>query len=362
MLKFSKIQEIIPKNEISLLKNISEMGHEEIIFCSDSKTKLKAIIAVHSTELGPGLGGCRMWNYKNDIAAIKDVLRLSRGMTYKASITGLNLGGGKAVIIGDSSKDKTEQMMESFGEFVDSFNGKYITAEDVGMTTGDMEIIKRKTNHVVGTPKSMGGSGDPSVVTAYGVYMGMKGSAKYLWNNDNLRGKKIFIQGIGNVGRNLIEYLQKEDAIILINDINKDKVEEINKKYNVSVLNDLDMFSEKIDIYSPCALGATLNNKSIPKLTCSIIAGAANNQLEEEGVHDIMLKNKNILYAPDFLINAGGLINVYSELKQFNQEKALKKTEEIYNTTISILDKSEKENISTHSAALSIAQERLSSK
>ena len=362
MLKFSKIQEIIPKNEISLLKNISDMGHEEIIFCSDSKTKLKAIIAVHSTELGPGLGGCRMWNYKNDIAAIKDVLRLSRGMTYKASITGLNLGGGKAVIIGDSSKDKTEQMMESFGEFVDSFDGKYITAEDVGMTTGDMEIIKRKTNHVVGTPKSMGGSGDPSVVTAYGVYMGMKGSAKYLWNNDNLRGKKIFIQGIGNVGRNLIEYLQKEDAIILINDINKDKVEEINKKYNVSVLNDLDMFSEKIDIYSPCALGATLNNKSIPKLTCSIIAGAANNQLEEEGVHDIMLKNKNILYAPDFLINAGGLINVYSELKQFDQEKALKKTEEIYNTTISILDKSEKENISTHSAALSIAQERLSSK
>ena len=362
MLKFSKIQEIIPKNEISLLKNISDMGHEEIIFCSDSKTKLKAIIAVHSTELGPGLGGCRMWNYKNDIAAIKDVLRLSRGMTYKASITGLNLGGGKAVIIGDSSKDKTEQMMESFGEFVDSFDGKYITAEDVGMTTGDMEIIKRKTNHVVGTPKSMGGSGDPSVVTAYGVYMGMKGSAKYLWNNDNLRGKKIFIQGIGNVGRNLIEYLQKEDAIILINDINKEKVEEINKKYNVSVLNDLDMFSEKIDIYSPCALGATLNNKSIPKLTCSIIAGAANNQLEEEGVHDIMLKNKNILYAPDFLINAGGLINVYSELKQFDQEKALKKTEEIYNTTISILDKSEKENISTHSAALSIAQERLSSK
>jgi len=362
MLKFSKIQEIIPKNEISLLKNISDMGHEEIIFCSDSKTKLKAIIAVHSTELGPGLGGCRMWNYKNDIAAIKDVLRLSRGMTYKASITGLNLGGGKAVIIGDSSKDKTEQMMESFGEFVNSFDGKYITAEDVGMTTGDMEIIKRKTNHVVGTPKSMGGSGDPSVVTAYGVYMGMKGAAKYLWNNDNLKGKKIFIQGIGNVGRNLIEYLQKEDAIILINDINKEKVEEINKKYNVSVLNDLDMFSEKIDIYSPCALGATLNNKSIPKLTCSIIAGAANNQLEEEGVHDIMLKNKNILYAPDFLINAGGLINVYSELKQFDQEKALKKTEEIYNTTISILDKSEKENISTHSAALSIAQERLSSK
>ena len=362
MLKFSKIQEIIPEKEISLLKNISNMGHEDIIYCTDTETNLKAIIAVHSTKLGPGLGGCRMWNYESNLAAINDVLRLSRGMTFKASITGLNLGGGKAVIIGDSSKDKTEKMMESFGEFVESLNGKYITAEDVGMTTSDMEMIKRKTNHVVGTPKSMGGSGDPSVVTAYGVYMGMKGSANFLWNNDNLKGKKILIQGIGNVGKNLIQYLQKEDANIYINDINKEKIEEIKKQYNVSELNDIDMFKEKIDIYSPCALGATLNNNTIPKLTCSIVAGAANNQLEQEGVHDIMLKNRNILYAPDFLINAGGLINVYSELKKFDQEKALNKTEEIYNTTISILDKSKKEDISSHSAALSIAQERLSSK
>ena len=361
MLKFSKIQEIIPEKEISLLKKISDMGHEDIRFCTDTKTNLKAIIAVHSTKLGPGLGGCRMWNYENNLAAIKDVLRLSRGMTFKASITGLNLGGGKAVIMGDSTKDKTEKMMESFGEFVDSLNGKYITAEDVGMSTSDMEVIKRKTNHVVGTPKSMGGSGDPSVVTAYGVYMGMKGSAKFLWGNDKLKGKKIFIQGIGNVGRNLINYLQKEDAVILINDINKEKVEEIKKQYNVEVLSDEEMFNEKIDIYSPCALGATLNNQTIPKLTCSIVAGAANNQLEEEGVHDIMLKNKNILYAPDFLINAGGLINVYSELKNFDQAKSLSKTEEIYNTTIAILDKSKEENISSHAAALSIAQDRLRS-
>ena len=361
MLKFSKIQEIIPEKEISLLKKISDMGHEDIRFCTDTETNLKAIIAVHSTKLGPGLGGCRMWNYENNLAAIKDVLRLSRGMTFKASITGLNLGGGKAVIIGDSTKDKTEKMMESFGKFVESLNGKYITAEDVGMSTSDMEIIKRKTNHVVGTPKSMGGSGDPSVVTAYGVYMGMKGSAKFLWGDDQLKGKKIFIQGIGNVGRNLINYLQKEDAVILINDINHEKVEEIKKQYNVEVLSDEEMFNEKIDIYSPCALGATLNNHTIPKLTCSIVAGAANNQLEEEGVHDIMLKNKNILYAPDFLINAGGLINVYSELKNFNQEKALAKTEEIYNTTIAILDKSKQENISSHAAALSIAQDRLRS-
>ena len=361
MLKISKIQEIIPEKEISLLKKISDMGHEDIRFCTDSETNLKAIIAVHSTKLGPGLGGCRMWNYENTIAALTDVLRLSRGMTYKASITGLNLGGGKAVIIGDATKEKTEKMMESFGQFVNSLNGKYITAEDVGMTTADMEIIKRKTQHVVGTPKSMGGSGDPSVVTAYGVYMGMKGAAQFLWGSDKLNGKKIFIQGVGNVGRNLINYLQKEDAIILINDIKKDKVEEIQKQFNVQILNDAEMFEKKIDIYSPCALGATLNEKTIPKLSCSIIAGAANNQLEKEGVHDIMLKDKNIIYAPDFLINAGGLINVYSELKQFNQDKALQKTEEIYETTISILNKSAKENISSHTAALSIAKDRLRS-
>jgi len=361
MLKFSKIQEIIPKNEISLLKKVSDMGHEDIRFCTDSETNLKAIIAVHNTKLGPGLGGCRMWNYKNNLAALTDVLRLSRGMTYKASITGLNLGGGKAVIIGDSTKDKTEKMMESFGQFVDSLNGQYITAEDVGMTTSDMEIIKRKTSHVVGTPKSMGGSGDPSVVTAYGVYMGMKGSAKFLWGDDNLKGKKIFIQGIGNVGKNLIKYLQKEDAIILINDIKKEKAEEIKKQFNVQILSDEEIFNNKIDIYSPCALGATLNDHTIPKLSCSIVAGAANNQLEKEGIHDIMLKNRKIVYAPDFLINAGGLINVYSELKKLNQDKALQQTEEIYETTISILKKSEKENISSHAAALSIAQERLRS-
>ena len=191
--------------------------------------------------------------------------------------------------------------------------------------------------------------------------MGMKGAAKFLWGNDKLNGKKIFIQGVGNVGRNLINYLQKEDAIILINDIKKEKIEEMKKQFNVDSLSDEMMFNEKIDIYSPCALGATLNDNTIPKLSCSIVAGAANNQLATEGIHDMMLKNRNIVYAPDFLINAGGLINVYSELKKFNQEKALRKTEEIYETTISILKKSEKENISSHTAALSIAEERLRS-
>ena len=359
MIKISTISEVLSKNEVELLEKESYTNHEKILFCNDTKSNLKAIIAVHNTKLGPGLGGCRMWNYKNQREALIDVLRLSRGMTYKASITGLNLGGGKAVIIGDSKTEKTKEMMESFGEFVESLAGKYITAEDVGMSPNDMKIISKKTSHVVGTPKEMGGSGDPSIVTAYGVYMGIKGAAKFRWGNDQLKNKKIFVQGIGKVGGYLVEYLKKEGCEITINDIDNEKMEHIVKKHGVKIIPTNQMFQQDLDIYAPCALGATLNDKNIENLSCEIIAGAANNQLEKEGVHDIKLKKKGILYAPDFLINAGGLINVYSELKNWNQEKTLKKTENIYDTTISILSRSSAEDISTHKAALSIAKERL---
>ena len=360
MIKTSTIKEALSKNEVKLLNKESYVGHEKILFCHDPKTNLKAIIAVHNTKLGPGLGGCRMWNYKNQTEALIDVLRLSRGMTYKASITGLNLGGGKAVIIGDSKTEKTNQMMEAFGEFVESVEGKYITAEDVGMSPIDMKIISSKTSHVVGTPKEMGGSGDPSIVTAYGVYMGIKGSAKFRWGNDNLLNKKVFVQGVGKVGGYLVDYLAKEGCEISINDIDENKMKEVVKKHNnVRIISKDDMFTQNVDIYAPCALGATLNSKNIESLSCDIIAGAANNQLEKEGVHDLLLQKKGILYAPDFLINAGGLINVYSELKNWNQEKTLQKTENIYDTTISILSRSKKEEISTHQAALSIARERL---
>jgi len=359
MIKISTISEVLSENEVKLLKKESYTGHEQILFCNDPKSNLKAIIAVHNTKLGPGLGGCRMWNYKNQNEALIDVLRLSRGMTYKASITGLNLGGGKAVIIGDSKTEKTPEMMESFGEFVEYVAGKYITAEDVGMSPNDMKIIRRKTSHVVGTPKDMGGSGDPSIVTAYGVYMGIKGAAKFRWGSDQLANKKVFVQGIGKVGGYLLEYLKKEGCEITINDIDKEKMSNIAQKSNVKIISTDEMFKQKTDIYAPCALGATLNDKNIENLSCEIIAGAANNQLETEGVHDIQLKKKGILYAPDFLINAGGLINVYSELKNWDQEKTLKKTENIYDTTISILSRSKKEDISTHKAALSIAKERL---
>ena len=334
--------------------------HEKVIFCSDEETQLKAIIAIHNTNLGPALGGTRMWNYKNISEATKDVLRLSRGMTYKAAITGLNLGGGKAVIIGDS-KNKTNDMMRAFGKFVESQKGLYITAEDVGMTTHDMEMIYKETNHVVGKPIELGGSGDPSVVTAYGVLMGIKGSAFYKWGSDNLRGKKILIQGIGNVGQNLIQLLSKEDADIYINDVNQEKLKLTQKKFSVNIIRE-NIYSADIDVYAPCALGGTLNEITIPQLKCSIVAGAANNQLAQEYIHDDLLIKHNILYAPDFLINAGGLINVYSELKGFSKEQVKTKTEKIFDTTIAILKKSEAEDISSQKAALKIAKERVLNK
>jgi len=358
-MKISDIREI-PGIDKNVLEHLQKKNHEKVIYCSDESSGLQAIIAIHNTNLGPALGGTRMWNYNTISEAAEDVLRLSRGMTYKAAITGLSLGGGKAVIIG-KSKHKTDEMMRAFGKFVESQKGKYITAEDVGMTTRDMEIVYKETNHVVGKPIELGGSGDPSVVTAYGVLMGMKGSAQYKWKNNKLRGKKILVQGVGNVGRNLIELLIEEDANIYINDVNEEKMKNMVQKYNVKIIKD-DIYSSDIDIYAPCALGGTLNEFTIPKLKCAIVAGAANNQLAKEYIHDDMLSDYNILYAPDFLINAGGLINVYSELKGFSNNEVMKKTENIFDTTIEILQKAQNDNISTQKAALKIAKSKVFSK
>ena len=335
------------------------MGHEQVIFCTDKVTGLKAIIAIHDTTLGPALGGTRMWNYASDAEALQDVLRLSRGMTFKASISGLNLGGGKAVIIGDSSKDKTESLMKKFGEFVDSLGGKYITAEDVGMNTKDMEYVRQKTKHVTGIPFSMGGSGDPSPVTAYGVYMGMKASAKFKWGSDDLEGKRILIQGVGHVGRNLVKHTTEEGAKVYITDIDQLKLNEVSQKYGVEIIDGEDIYDMEMDIYAPCALGSTLNTNTINRLKCQIIAGAANNQLSDEVVHGEMIKQKGIVYAPDFLINAGGLINVYSEIHGYKREESLSQTKKIYDTTLEILLKAEAEDITTHKAAFLIAERRI---
>lgn len=340
---------------------MSEMEHEQVVFCSDKKTGLKAIIAIHNTVLGPALGGVRMWNYKSEQEALNDVLRLSRGMTFKAAISGLNLGGGKAVIIGDAKTQKSEALMRSFGRFVNSLNGKYITAEDVGMETQDMVYIRKETTHVTGLPEEMGGNGNPSPVTAYGVYMGMKAGAKFLWGSDSLEGKKILVQGTGHVGETLIDYLTKENAIVLVNDINEERLKTITAKYKATAVTG-NIYAQEMDIYSPCALGATLNSETIPQLKCSLVAGAANNQLADENLHGQMLKDRNIVYAPDFLINAGGIINVYAEIAGYDKKKTMDETAKIFNTTLNILNRAKEKNITTAQAALNAAQERIQGK
>lgn len=334
-------------------------GHEQIVFCNDEDTGLKAIIGIHNTVLGPALGGTRMWRYKSEWDALNDVLRLSRGMTYKSAITGLNLGGGKAVIIGDAKTQKNDALMRKFGEFVHSLSGKYITAEDVGMETRDMDIIREVTPHVTGISESKGGSGNPSPVTAYGVYMGMKASAKHVYGSDDLAGKKVLVQGIGHVGETLVKHITDEGAQVIINDINEARLEELSKKYNANVVLGNDIYGLDVDIYAPCALGATVNDETIGQLKAKIIAGAANNQLADEIKHGRMLKEKGIVYAPDFLINAGGIINVYAEIEGYNKEESIRKTENIYNTTLEIFNLSDKEDITTHRAAFNIAQNRI---
>jgi leucine dehydrogenase len=339
--------------------NDSFSDHEQVVFCFDKKTGLKAIIALHDTTLGPALGGTRMWPYPSEAEAITDVLRLSRGMTYKAAISGLNLGGGKAVIIGDSHKDKTPALFERYGAFIESLNGRYITAEDVGTSTQDMVHVRKHTRHVTGLPENMGGSGDPSPVTAYGVYMGMKAAAMEKWGNDSLSGKTILVQGVGHVGENLVRLVTGEGASVLISDINADQLNAVALKYKATIVDNNSVYDAEADIYAPCALGATLNTDTISRLRCSIVAGAANNQLSDETLHGQMIADKGILYAPDFLINAGGLINVYSEIKGYNREKSLEQAKEIYHTTLQIFRKAKQEKLTTVTAAMKIAEERL---
>lgn len=343
-----------------IFNQIASMGHEQVVFCHDEKTGLRAIIAIHNTVLGPALGGTRMWQYASDLDALTDALRLSEGMTYKAAVAGLNLGGGKAVILGDSRKDKSEAYFRRYGKFVDSLGGKYITAEDVGTSKQDMEWIAMETKSVSGLPEHKGGSGDPSPVTAYGVYMGVKASAKQVYGNDSLNGKKVMVQGAGNVGRYLIDNLIKEGAIVMVSDIFEDQLQKITSVHSgVKVISPEDVYDVDMDIYAPCALGATLNDDTIGRLKCAIVSGGANNQLKDTEKHMKMLMDRNILYAPDFVINAGGLINVYSELEGYNRQNAMSKTENIYNQTLAIFETANNEGISTLVAAQKLAERRI---
>lgn len=355
-----EVKELENVQQVGLFGALTQLGHEQVVFCHDEATGLKAIIAIHNTVLGPALGGTRMWNYANEQEALTDVLRLSRGMTFKAAISGLNLGGGKAVIIGNASTQKTEAFLRRFGKFVNSLNGKYITAEDVNMKTSDMEYINMETKHVTGLPESMGGGGDPSPVTAFGVYMGMKATARHVFGTDSLEGKRIGVQGVGQVGMHLVEYLKKEGAQIFITDLFADKVKSLATRFGVTGIAQDDIYDLDMDIYAPCALGATLNDDTIPRLRCAMVAGAANNQLKDEVKHGYMLIDRSIAYAPDFLINAGGLINVYNEyLGHYNRERVFAQAEKIYQTCTNILELASAERISTQEAAIRLAQDRI---
>jgi leucine dehydrogenase len=338
---------------------LSFNDHEQIVFCNDKDTGLKAIIGIHNSVMGPALGGTRMFNYASEWDALNDVLRLSRGMTYKAAITGLNIGGGKAVIMGDAKTQKTPELMRKFGEFVHSLSGRYITAEDVGMETSDMDLVRDVTPYVTGISEERGGSGNPSPVTAFGVYMGMKAAAKQQFGSEKLEGKKILVQGIGHVGETLVDYLTKEGAQVIIADINEERLNEVAAKYNAQVFTGDDLYSADVDIYAPCAMGATINDVTVNKIKAKVIAGAANNQLADENTHGLILQERGILYAPDFLINAGGIINVYAELAHYDKAEIMRRTENIYNTTLEIFDYAVANGITTHQAALNIAQNRI---
>ncbi len=344
----------------SIFNQLETFGHKKVVFCSDPDTGLKAIIAIHDTTLGPALGGTRMWAYRNETDALHDVLRLSKSMNYKSAIAGLNLGGGKAVIIGDSRKDKTEALLRKFGRFIKNLNGEFITAVDVGTNPKDMEYIKMETQHVMGVPESIGGSGDPTPIAALGVFMGIKACVKELYGNDTLTGKTIIVQGIGHVGENLVKLLRDENAKVYISDINDELLGQVAKKYGAEAVSTNSIFDIDADIYAPCALGATVNTQTIKKLKCGIIAGSANNQLEDEEVHGQMLLEKGVLFAPDYVINAGGIINCYSELMGFSKKRTMQLTENIYEATRNVLRLSKAENISTIVAANKIAEKRIS--
>jgi leucine dehydrogenase len=342
-----------------IFERVSKANHEQVVYCNDESTGLKAIIAIHNTTLGPALGGCRMYPYKTEQEALVDALRLSRGMTYKASIANLNLGGGKAVIIGDPNSDKSEVLLRSFGNFVESLNGKYITAEDVGMSVHDMEFIRMETNHVTGIKRAMGGSGDPSILTALGVFVGMKAALKKRLGITSIRDLKVGIQGFGKVGYHLCSNLQKEGAIIYGYDIDKSKLDTVVNEFGVIPVSNKELIGLDLDVFSPCALGAIVNPETIKKMKCSVIAGAANNQLEKESRDSKLLLSKKIMYVPDYVINAGGLMNVANELQGYNKEKARYQVEGIYYILMRIFDYAATNNISTLEAANLLAERRI---
>lgn len=332
-------------------------GHEQIIYFYDKTTKLKGITAIHDTTLGPAIGGTRLFNYNNEDEALFDVVRLSRGMTYKCAAADINCGGGKTVLLGDPKTVKNEGYLRAYGRYIQSLNGRFYTGEDMNITEYDVDLIMMETDCVNGRADE---SGNPSPMTAYGVYWGMKAAAKARWNDDSLKDKVIAVQGVGAVGYTICEYLYKEGAKLIVTDTSSIKVKKVVKNFNAIKVEPEEIYSVKCDIFSPCCVGAVLNDNTIPILNCEIIAGCANNVLLDEKKHGDMLMNRNILYAPDFVINAGGVVNVYQEFSPpYNQEKAFKIIQQIYDRLLNIFKLAKDNNINTQIAASRYAEERI---
>lgn len=334
---------------------MAKYGYEQMIYFYDKETGLKGITCIHDTTLGPALGGTRLWNYASEEEAEIDVLRLARGMTYKSAAAGLNLGGGKTVLIGDPAKVKSEAYWRAFGRYVQSLNGRYITAEDVNTSPDDMDYVAMETNYITGLRKT---SGDPSPFTALGVFYGIKAACKEKFGCDSVKGRTVAVQGVGHVGYYLVKYLSEEGANIIITDIKQENIDHVTAEFNVKVVAPNEIYGVECDIYAPCALGATVNDDTIPQFKCQIIAGAANNVLKDE-VHGKILMEKGILYAPDYVINAGGVINVYQELLGYDREEAERKTKGIYDRLLEVFRISKEEGIPTSEAADRMAEMRI---
>ena len=343
----------------SLLRVMSEMGHEQVVHCCDPETGLRAIIAIHDTTLGPSLGGVRMWPYASEGEALTDVLRLSRAMTYKAAVSGLDLGGGKAVVIGDSRTGKSEGLFRALGRFVEGLSGRYIAAEDVGMEERDMAWMRLETRHVTGLPKADGGIGNPSPVTAYGVYLSMKAAVKSAYGSDSLAGRRILIQGAGNVASHLAHRLAGDGARLTVCDLHKSRAEHLAGLTGADVVEAGDVFEADADVFSPCALGAVLNDRTIPMLKADVVVGGANNMLENPERDAAALAAKGVLYVPDFVANAGGIMHVSCELEGKEESHSYRLAEAIYDNTLRVLERAGRDGATTARAAEALAEERI---
>jgi leucine dehydrogenase len=342
----------------NLFQQLGDMGHEQVVFFHHKDSGLKAIVAIHNTALGPALGGLRMWPYANEEEAIKDVLRLSRGMTYKAAVSGLNLGGGKAVLIGNPATDKSEGLFRAFGRFIGSLGGRYITAEDVGTTVNDMDYIYQETDRVVGVHRVHGGSGDPSPFTAFGTLQGIKACLLKKYGHDDPGKVSFAVQGVGSVGSYLTKFLSEAGAKVFVCDISPDRVQQCVDEYGAEAVSMDEIYDVDANVFSPCALGGVVNEETVPRLKFDIVAGSANNQLETSA-HGTALEERGILYAPDYAINAGGLMNVAIELQGYDRDRAYRTVSSIRDIMGRIFQVADRDGIPTWKAADRLAEERI---